>query len=202
MLLLRLWLPYRPIVATARRLLRLARRLGVARRHGPAVALPIHGGGIGAARSATAPAATATLTASAAAATFGQKVFRDLRLGVVVLFRRYRRESGRPSGHADLRVPHGPELIWARRRRGRLFAFLDFSDFALDDLAALADGLGPTVATATTAAPAPAATRGLGAAFGRLAFALALRALHEFMGGLIDDLVFGRFAFLGADGTG
>jgi hypothetical protein len=103
-MLLRLWLALRSLVASPlllRLRLRLTRGLRIARRRPATVAFAIDGRGIGAPH----PAATSALTpatASAATASFCQQVLWDLRLGVVVLIRRDRREPLRSTGHADL----------------------------------------------------------------------------------------------------
>jgi hypothetical protein len=209
LLRLGLGLARRPLVAATHHLgLGLAGRLGIARRRRPAVALTVHGRGVGAAvaTGSTLAATTALAPTTAATASLGKEVFGDLRLGKVVLLRRDRRESRRPAGHADLRVPDRTELVRARGRRGcRQLAFFGFDGFAFKNVAGLTvltglAGLG----SAVTATPATAATA---AATRRLAVeGLAFGSFHEFRCGLVEDFLFERSVGFGPEracgGTG
>jgi hypothetical protein len=117
----------------------------------------------------------------------GEQVFREFRLGEVVLVRgdwSRALRSRRPTGHADLRVPHRSELVRPRRSRRRRFAFADLArgGFACNGLArrCLARGdfarrclarrgfarfaerlARSAVASAATTAASPTATRGI-----------------------------------------
>lgn len=118
-------------------------------------------------------------------ASLGEQVFRDFRLGEVVLVRGGRSRALRsrgPTCHADLRVPHRSELVRSHRSRRRRFDFTGLArrGFANNGRArSLARSLAhrslanfaitrfverlarATVASAATASASPTATRGI-----------------------------------------
>jgi hypothetical protein len=188
-MLLRLGLALRALIAPTRRL-RLASRLRIARR-GSSVSLALHRGSVGAANAAAASAlasAAGLRLPSAAASPLGEQVLGDLRLGIVIVVGRDRREPLGTSGHPDLGVPDRAELVGPNCRRGgrgRLFEVFDIlADGRIYAQHLRVHGSATVAATATTAAPATMAS------FRRLVFGLLTLAeiLSQVFGVLLDHL--------------